>query len=179
MGKLFKAILGVFKRILRMIVNFVKKYWWVILMVVAIYFAPVISSWLTSAGAPSWLSGAFSWVAGNVTPYVTSLVTWLGSSAGSVVGSVGSWFSSLSFSQQAAVALGAAALIAPQETADVIDAGVGAIGDVVGTVGAAIAGSVLSQPLVWVAAGLALWLLWPEKDDQKITIQAETPQGGK
>lgn len=147
-GKLFKALI-------KAIVNFIKKYFMVILMVVlvvcAVYFAPAIAGWLSSVGAPSFLSSAFTWVGANVTPLLSA--AWNG--VASLGNSAYEAFSAASLGTKAAIVTGISAAIAPEETAAVIaDAGA-LVGDSV----AALASGVMSSPIGWAVIGLAAWFL--------------------
>lgn len=133
-GSLFKTIKKIVKKVIDMIKKFIKKFWLIILIVVIIVFAPYIAPMLLSWGMPT-LSAFFSTIATSVTPYVTSALSWAWSGISSAGSAAYGAFSSLSFGTQASLVTGAAALIAPEETGQLI-------GDVVSTVGSA-AGSVI------------------------------------
>lgn len=153
---LLSAIAKLFKAIIRAIVNFVKKYFAIILMIVlicvAIYFAPAIAGWLTSVGAPDFLVTAFTWVGQNVTPLMSSAWEGLGKLASSGYDA----FSKAQIGTKAGILLGLAAAIAPGETAAVI----AEAGGVVGTLaGAAISGVLGSSGGVIIFGCLAAWLL--------------------
>lgn len=163
--KFFKAILSFFKKLLKKLLDFIKKYWWLILALLVIWFAPAISTWLAGAGAPSWLTSTFTWIASNITPSLVSLGQWVG---GGVV-SGWSWFKSLSIGQMAAVGFGAMAMISPDSAKEVVE---GAIEDIT-TIGGAVVGGVtsvvgsaLSTPLKWLGFGLLAWVVLKPKDQR-------------
>lgn len=153
---LLSSLAKLFKALIKAIVNFIKKYFMVILMVVlivcAVYFAPAIAGWLSSVGAPSFLSSAFTWVGANVTPLLSAAwngITSLGNSTYEA-------FSAASLGTKAAIVTGISAAIAPEETAAVIaDAGT-LVGDSV----AALASGIMSSPVGWAVIGLAAWLFF-------------------
>lgn len=178
--KILKAIWAAIKTVIKAIVKFIKKYWWIILVVVAIYFAPTIAGWLSSAGAPSWLSGAFTWIGSTITPTLTSLVSWVASGAGSLWSASTSAWASLSFGQQLALGIGAVAALAPEETAAAIDSVGSFIGDTVATVGGAVASGLFGGNGLWlIGGGLALWWLLSGDDDSSPPAQpVMSPQGG-
>lgn len=151
-GRLFKAIW-------KAIVKFIKKYWLlivaIILIVCLIYFAPLIAGWLTSVGAPTWLSTAFTWVGANITPLLST--AWSGITA--LAGGAWDAFASASIGTKTALLLGAAAAIAPEETADLIADVATFAGEVAGDVLGAAVGGLASSPLGFaVLAGLGIWL---------------------
>lgn len=153
---LLSAIAKLFKAIIRAIINFVKKYFAIILMIVlicvAIYFAPAIAGWLTSVGAPEFLVSAFTWVGQSVTPLMSAAWEGLGNLASSAYGA----FSKAEIGTKAGLLLGLSAAIAPEETAAVI----AEAGGVVGTLaGAAVSGILGSSGGVIIFGVLAAWLL--------------------
>lgn len=162
-GKLLKAII-------RAIVNFIKKYLSVIISIVlivcAIYFAPVIAGWLTSVGAPTWLSTAFTWAGANVTPLLS--VAWDGVAAlGSAAWSA---FSGASIGTKAAIITGVSAAIAPEETGRVLTD----VGELAAdTVGSLLSGAA-SSPVGLIAIGiLAWWLFSREKEPVVVATPAQ------
>lgn len=162
-GRLFKAI---FKKLLNLIKRIFKKLWWVILVLAIIWFAPAILGYLTSIGAPSFLTTAFSAIS-TVTPYLTSAVSWISSGAGSLISSAWSGYKSLELGTQLAIAGGAAALIVPEETTDVIKEAGKLAGDVIGATAGA-AGSIVkgffSSPGGLALAGLGIWYFFLRDD---------------
>lgn len=155
MGKFFKSLWAIIKRILKAIIDFIKKYWWIILIIVAIWFAPSISAFLASSGAPAWLSGAFTWIGANLTPTLMTVGSYLWSGAQTVGSGVADIWSGLSVGTKAALVVGASALIAPEETAAALEALSEGLGDVLG----AGVGALVSSPLGIVVLGaLAFWL---------------------
>lgn len=153
--KLFGAIL---KKIFRFVLNFIKKFWWVILIIALIYFAPVIVAYLTSIGAPSWLTTAFTWLSG-ATPYVTSVVNSIISGASWIGTSVWNAFASASLGTQLSVAVGASMLIAPEETSQVISDTASLITDVTGSVIGGVVSAIPSTVWWTVAAVGGLFLI--------------------
>lgn len=161
-GRLFKAI---FSKLMKLITTIFKKFWWVLLIVAIVWFAPAITAFLTASGAPSFLVSAFSGVA-TLTPYLQSAVSWLGTTGGAALDKAWTGFKALEFSTQLAVVGGAAALIAPEETMGVISETVSLAGDMVG----AVAGAVSSAfgPLLLGAIGL-YFLFFREKRQEQPT----------
>lgn len=121
---IFSALGRLLKRIFSTIMKWLKKIlgkWWLLLLVIlVIYFAPAIWVWLAEVGAPAFLTDAFAWIATNMSPYLISAVDFLWSGAGSLISAAWSGYQSLGFGWQAAIALGAASLLAPEETAELI-----------------------------------------------------------
>lgn len=155
-SKLFAALKKIISKIVGFIGKILKKIWPLLLALVVIYFAPAIAGWLTSAGAPGWLSGAFNWVGTTVTPYLASAGEWLMSAGSTVFAGASAVWSSLSMGTKAAVVLGAATLLAPEE----VGALVSELGTVVGDTIGAVAGGFLSSPVgIAVLAGAAYFLL--------------------
>lgn len=161
MSKILKSIFKFIKNIIKKIVSFIKKFWWVILLVLAIWFAPVIAVWLTGAGAPAWLSTAFTWVGSTITPSLTSAGAWLVSGAKSLfVGPTAPW-AALPMSVKGGLALGGAALLFPDEVGELIEGvaeGTGElVGDLAGSVASGVFGSGLGGWLLIAAGGLVAY----------------------
>lgn len=170
-SKLWAAIRKIISKIFTFVKKILEKLWPLLLALAVIWFAPAIAGWLTTAGAPTWLSGAFSFIGTTVTPYLTSAASWLMSGAGSLFsGAAGVW-SSLSMGTKASVILGAATLLAPEEMADLAGEVGTVIGDTIGDVGGAIAGGFASSPFGMIAIGLTIWFLLSRDKD-------ESSQGG-
>lgn len=163
-GRLFKAI---FAKLMKLIKTIFKKFWWVLLIVAIIWFAPAIAAFLTASGAPSFLVTAVNGVA-TLTPYLQSAVSWLGSSGGSFLDKTWTGFKALEFSTQLAVVGGAAALIAPEETMAVISETVSLAGEMV----SAVAGAVSSSfgPLLLGAIGLYFLFTRRKKEETTVTV---------
>lgn len=164
---LLSSIWNLIKRIVKKIIDVVKKVlkalWPLILVVAAIYFAPAIGAWFNSAGFTT-LGGWFTSIGTSITP---TLVGWL-DSAWAGVASLGAstWtaFKGLSLGTQAAIVTGAAAVLAPDETADVISD----VGTIVGEVGGSLIGGAISglPGWIWLAgAGLLFVLLSRNRND--------------
>lgn len=168
-SKLWKAIKKVFSKILNAIKAFIKKFWVVLLVVAALWFAPAIGGWFASIGAPSWLTSAFSWVGANVTPTVTSIGSWLASGGKALGSSIADGWAALSLGQKAAVGVGGMALLAPEETADFLQEAAKDLGDLAGDVVGGVTAGFVSSPvgtLIMVGLGVwALFLLLEDKDE--------------
>lgn len=177
-GKLFAAIWKAIMKIVNAIIDFIKKYWFIILLVAAIWFAPAVAAWLSSVGAPGWLTTAFSWAGTNLTPYVTSAGEWLASGAKSLVTEAGTSWSTLTLGQKAGLVYGTVALLAPEETAAFTADAIETIGDATGTfLGGAIAGvgSLLtSNPLLFVGAlALGWYIFFGSEDKERIEVVSQ------
>lgn len=158
-------------KILKAVINFIKKYWMIILLLAAVYFAPAISAWLSSAGAPSFLVQGFSWIGTTLTPGLTSVVGWLTSGAGALWTKATAAWGSLSLGTQAAIALGAVAALAPEETADALTEIGEFVGETAGTIIGSVAGGLTSGGLGWIIGGVAAFFairfLLAKKDDKE------------
>jgi hypothetical protein len=163
-------ILAVIAAILSDIWQFVMDYWPIILILVMIYFAPQIAVYLAQTSwAPTWLISLFEALA-VVSPYLVAVVdaAWAGmlylaSTAWSVYTALGPWL-------QLAVALGAAYLLAPEETSDFVDdvvgvvsSGLGIVADIISGVTAPVIGPLLTLAL----AGAGLWIMASDDDDDQ------------
>lgn len=158
-SKIFSVVLGWLKKLF-------SRFFWIILIVAIIWFAPVIAAWLTSVGAPSFVVSMFEAIS-VATPYVQSAGSWLWDKGSSLVSSAWSSFRGLDAGTQASVALGAAALLAPEETANLVSDAGGLLVDAIGTIG----GALFSNPWIMVAGGLAIyWMLLRKKDDVKLEV---------
>lgn len=154
LGALGSLIKKIFQKIFAWLADVFGQLFWILLIIVLIYFAPMIAGYLASVGAPGVLVTAFEALS-LATPYVVSAVTWLWEGGASLVSSAWSAYSSLSIGTQASIALGAAALIAPDETAKLVEETTSLIGGAVSTV----AGAFFSSPVgIAVLAGAAWWL---------------------
>lgn len=177
-SKIFKAIFAAVKKVIKAIWKFIKKYWFIILLLVIIYFAPLLTTWLTSVGAPAWLSTSMMWIATNVTPMLMSAVGWVISSGGALLSSAGTWFGSLGFGAQAALIAGATYLLAPEETTEAISSMISGVADMVGDIAGAVVGGVgtalFSSPLGLLLAGVGLyWLFGGSKKKKDDAVQAK------
>lgn len=165
LGKLLKAI---FTKLLTLIKKILKAIWPILLIAAIIYFAPAAVGFLTSAGAPAWLTGSFQWIATNLTPGLMSGLEWLTSGAGSLLSKGWTAFKGLELGTQLAIVGGAAAAIAPEETADVLEEAGKTVGEVTGAVASGIGSALFSSPWVLLAAGVAVWYFFirDENDDE-------------
>lgn len=152
---LFKLLRTIFKRVMSFVAKVFKAIWPLLLVVAVIYFAPTITAWLTSAGAPSWLTTAFSTLS-TVTPYVTTAVNWLITGAGSLASSAGAAFSKLGLGAQLALVAGAAAALAPDEFTNLVSEAATLAGNLASTALGAVAGAVASSPIGVLAIGAGL-----------------------
>lgn len=174
LGSIWKLIKKVIDVIFKFLKDIFGDLWPILLIIAVIYFAPYIATYLTSIGAPGWLTTAFTTLA-EATPSLTSAMTWLWDS-GSTLASTG-WtaFKQLDVGTQAAILTGAAALLAPEETEAVISDAVGLLGTGV----AAITGGLLSSPVGLALAGFAFYWVFLRDDKPREIVQPQpAPQGG-
>lgn len=167
-SSLWKAIKAIVKKIFDFIKKFLKKFWVVIAVIAVFWFAPAITGFLASSGAPGWLTSAFSWTSTTITPTVTSVGGWLSSGAGKLGGWLKAGWASLTFGQKATLAVGAAGLLAPEETGQLLADVAGAVGDVVGGGVSAVVNAATKSPLFLVAAGLAVWYFFLREDPDEV-----------
>lgn len=165
-SKLWAAIRKIISKIFAFVKKIFEKLWPLLLALAVIWFAPAITGWLASAGAPTWLSGAFSFIGTTFTPYLSSAASWLMSGAGSLFSGASEVWSSLAMGTKASVILGAATLLAPEEMAD-LAAEVGTvIGDTIGTVGGSLVGGFAGSPFGMVLIGATIWFLLSRSRDE-------------
>lgn len=172
----FSAIWNLVKKIFSKLFSWLKEifddWWWLLLIIATIWFAPAIAGWLASVGAPEFLVTAMTWVGTNVTPYVIAAGTWLWQGGASLVSSAWTAYKGLDFGTQAMLAIGAAALLAPEETMTVLDEGVKLVTGVVGAAGSAL---VKSSAFLWALGAAAVYVLFfsDKKDEpEHITVVA-------
>lgn len=173
LGALWSLIKKILGKIFAWLKKFLGDFFWIILIIVAIYFAPMIVAWLGSVGAPSFLITAFEGLA-TLTPYVTTAVQWVWSGVEALGSTAWQAYSGLSAGTQAAIAVGAAALIAPEETATLVGEVVDLAGDVLTTGVTTIGGALVSNPVVLIAAGLAVWWFLSGSSDSKKEQQSDS-----
>lgn len=99
------------------IVTFVRKYWWVLVIIAVIAIAPYTAAWLAASGAPGWLTAAVGWVATTVTPILTSV----GSAIWGGLTAVGGYISSASLTTKAMMVLAAGLLLDEDATIEFIE----------------------------------------------------------
>lgn len=133
LSALGKLISKIFSTIFKVLKELLGKYFLIILLIVAIYFAPLIAGYLASVGAPTFLVSAFETLA-LATPYVVSAVDTVWAGVSSFGSKAWNAFKTAELGIQAAVVLGVSALIAPEETGNLVSEVVDAAGEVVGTV---------------------------------------------
>jgi len=158
-SKLFAALKKIITKIVSFVGRILKKIWPVLLIIGAVFFAPSIAGWLTTSGAPSWLSGFFDVIGTTITPGLQSLGAWALSAGSSLFSGAGAVWSSLSLGTKASLVLGAATLLAPEEMADLATEIGTTIGDVVGAGAGAIASGFASSPFGMLAIGAVLLFL--------------------
>lgn len=172
LGRLIKRI---FSTIFKWIKKILGKWWLLLLILVVIYFAPAIWVALAEMGAPAWITGAFEWIAVNASPYLVSAVDFLWSGAGSLLSAAWSGYQSLGFGWQAAIALGAASLLAPEETSAFISDAIDGVADVIGTVAGAVVGGIGSaisdNPWLLLALAAGVWFFFLRDDSQHVVLE--------
>lgn len=155
-GRLIKKI---FKAIFKFIAKLIKALGPLLLILAVIWFAPAIAGWLTSVGAPSFLTTSFSYLATTVTPLLQTAVSWLGSTVGRGATALWSSFSDAKLGTQLSILGGAAALIAPDEFGEVIQDAADLASDVIGTVAGAVGSSIFNSPVGVAAIAAGLYFL--------------------
>lgn len=164
-SSLFKVVKKVISKVISTLKKIFKKIWPLLLIVAIIYFAPAIAGFFTSAGFTG-IGGIFSSIATNITPALTSFLSSAWSGIGSVASSAWAGFQSLGMGTQLAVVSGAAALIAPEETAQLVTEIGTTVGDTAGTIIGAVGKALPGW--IWIGlGGLAVWALWPASDEKE------------
>lgn len=152
-SKLIDLIVAVVKKIVKAIIDFIKKYWWVILLVAVIWFAPQIALFFAESGYFG-LSNFFLAIANTLSTPLWSAATWAWSGISALGGSAWTAFKAAEMTTKLSIVTGAAAILAPDETAEVITE----IGTTLVDVASGVVGGLLSNPVLLGAAGLALFL---------------------
>lgn len=156
LSSLWKLIKKIFKVIIDFISNILGDWWLLILVIAVIWFAPAIAVWLAGMGAPSWCVAAFEAIS-VLTPTITSWGTAIWNGVSGAAGSAWTTFGQLTAGQQAAVALGASAALAPDETAEVL----ADVGNIAGEVIGSVVGGLSSTPLgSMILVGLGVWAVF-------------------
>lgn len=158
-GSIFNFIKAIVKSVIKIIADIFKKYWWIILIVVCLYFfGPFLLEYMASAGAPGWLLTATSTIIDGAYWLVNGAVALFSAGWGALSASAAGW----SLSTWATVVSGVGMLLAPEETADLI-------GDIVDTTLPVVGGVVSAlfrNPWVLGALGVGLYLwLKPSSDE--------------
>lgn len=166
LSALWDLIAKIFDSIFSWLGDLLGDWFLVILIIVAIWFAPVIATWLTSVGAPGFLVSAFQTLA-VATPWVQSAGAWLWKGGASLLSSAWSGFKALDVGTQAAIVLGAAAAIAPEETEQLLTEAVDLATDIVTNTGGAVLGALSKSPAAWIIGGIAAWFLFFHDKDNK------------
>lgn len=159
-SKIFSAIFKFIKKIFG-------KFFIILLILVVIWFAPYLAGFFAGIGAPAFVVGVFETIA-LATPYLVSAVTWLWEGGASLVSSAWSAFKGMETGTQASILLGAAALIAPEETAAVISDVVSVVGDlaVAGT-GAVLSGLASNPVILGLGLFAAYWFFFRDSEPDK------------
>lgn len=188
LSSLSKAIARIVKNVVHVVWNFVKKFWWLILIVVAIYYAPAIAVWLAENQAPAWLTTLFEGIAKDVTPYLAKALAW----TSKVKAGLGQWWEQLGFWYKTAAVTGTMFLLAPEEMQAVakevteeISHGVEAAAEAAGKAGAAALSGVAAglgsgSGLVGVAVAAAAWwiIVGKRRHDQATNLVVVDGQSG-
>lgn len=163
-SSLWKLIKAIVKKVLSVVKKVLKKLWPIIIVIAAIYFAPVIAGFLGSIGAPAWFTSSVAWVGANVTPILGTVATWIKAGASwAWSGAAGMW-STLSTSGKLTTVIGAAGMMAPKETADLIGDVAGSLTDVAGS----LLGNFLSSPVgIGLLAGGLFFLLYKRRSNDQ------------
>lgn len=157
-------IKAAFKKIINAIIDFIKKFWVLILVVAIVWFAPQIALLLLELGAPQWLITGIGYVA-LATPYLVQYGTLLYTGVLEFGGWAWSAYKNADLAMQFALAAGSFALLAPDETQAFVSDTVETVVDVVGTVAGGVAGGIASgisnSPLgTALLVGGCVWLGW-------------------
>lgn len=155
MDKILSSILNFLKKIIKRVVAFIKKYWVIILALAIVWFAPQISAWLITAGAPAWLSGAVG-ALGPLSTVLRAGLGWIGKLPGKL------WAADVHWGWKAAAVLGTSLLVFPEETTEMIGGVVEGTTELIGdVVGAVVSGTVkgLGAPLTIGLVALGTYML--------------------
>lgn len=166
--KIFSAVIGWIKKIL-------SKYFWIILILAIIWFAPVITAWLVEVGAPQFLVTAFQGIS-ELTPSLQGAGKWLWDAGSSVAKGAWTSYKGLDTGTQAAIALGAAAAIAPEETSALLDETAATASSLLGTIGTAISKTSAFGLLL---VGGAIYLLSKRKKDDTANVNQPAQAGAE
>lgn len=166
-SSLFKLIKAIIKKIVAAVKKLVKAIWPLLLIVAAVYFAPVIGSFFTSVGMPS-IGAFFTSTVGSLTAPMTGWLSSLWGGVTSLAGTAWTAFKGLEFGTQLAAVTGAAALLAPEETADVISEVGVVVGDVVGELVGGVASGLPTW--VWLAGAVTLFLLFSRRKEDEYAV---------
>lgn len=168
-GKLFSVIRKVIEKIVDFVVKFIKKYWWVLLIVAAIYFAPAMGAFFASNGMAG-LGSVFTTIGTSITPSLVQFGTWAWDGLAGLAGSAWTAFKSAELGTQLSIVGGAAALLAPEEAAELVSEVADGVGDLVGTIVDTVAS--VFPDWVWIAGAAALvWWLWPSSSDRTVVVE--------
>jgi hypothetical protein len=168
LGKLLKKIVS---KLLDFIKKILKNLWPLLILVAIVFFAPLAAAWLASVGAPTFLTTAFTWVGANVTPLLSTALSSLWAGGKAVVGAAYSAFSAASTSTKLSLVGGAAALLAPEETAEFISEVGEYVAETATTVLGGIVGTLVSNPIILIGGGLLLWWFLSRDDKETIYVQ--------
>lgn len=112
-------IWGIVVGIVEAVVDFIKEYWWVIIIILVIWYAPNIAFYLGEVGAPEWLVTGAEWLANSsLRTWVVSAGNWLGETISSTVSDL---WGAMELTDKMIAVVGAGVLLAPEETAVFIE----------------------------------------------------------
>lgn len=152
LSSIWNLIKKIFSAIFSWLADLFGDWFLVLLILVVIWFAPVIAAWLVSVGAPAFAVSFFEAIS-VLTPYLQAAGAWLWKGGGQLVSTAWDAYKGLSAGMQASIAIGAAAMIAPEETAAVLEDAAA----VVATGASAVFGAVVSNPVGFAVIAGALW----------------------
>lgn len=170
--KIFKAI---WQKIWKAIKYILKNFWWLIAIVAIIYFAPML---VAASGTPSWLVSILQVIPSSWSTAVASALSWVWSAVSGIGGAVWEAYRSLGLGTQLAIAGGTMALLAPEETEELITEVTDVVTDVIGDVVGTVADVVTSSPVFIIGLGLlGAWLLFggSRDDEKRVTLDVQSP----
>lgn len=175
LSSLWKAIKSVVSKIVDWIIDFIKEYWLYIVVLIVVWYAPQISGYLGSIGAPAWAVSAFAWVGTAIAPTLWTAGAWAWEGITASVGSGWSAFKAAEFGTKISILTGAGMLIAPEETAALLKETTKSVLDVTGDIISSVGAALANNPLALVGAGLAVYFLFFRKPVQKLQIEGGLP----
>lgn len=173
LSSLWKAIKSVVSKLIEWIVDFIKEYWLYIVILIIVWYAPQIAGYLGSVGAPTWAVSAFAWVGAVISPTLWTAGAWAWEGITASVGSGWSAFKAAEFGTKISILTGVGMLIAPEETAALLEATTSSILDATGSVLSAIGSALSDNPLALAGVGLAVYFLFFKERVQKFELEGE------
>lgn len=182
MSAILDALFGWLKAVFDKLWKFIEDNLLLILIVVAIWYAPMLATYFESVGMP-WLSSAFSWVGSNLTPLLVDAVSFV-TGPFTEGGMLYDLFvsESVGMGVKALIAIGGMYLLAPEETAAVVEAVAEFAGEVVGDIASAFisgaVGSSFGTTAMLIGAGLlAWWFFSSSSEEEKVVISRGSDDG--